>query len=302
VNYNERVPKALLLIALAPLLMGGACEKKTAKAGDDPRPVAIDDQKTPEDQKAIAAVDLSKLDSDKQATFDRLLGSLPSPCGKSESLRKSFTSDRSCKRAPFAVRYVLALLEDEAPAGDIEDFYRKKYQPGDTVKLDVSRAPRIGPEDAPIQLVEFFDYGCPHCVLAKPIFEKVLEDEQGKVIEYFMMFPLDAHSNSKSAAAAALAANAQGKFKEMHDILFDRSPMHTRENVMEYASKIGLDPVKFEKDYNAAFAQVAADQKQGEGVGVNSTPTVFFNGRRYEGPIHKKYIELWVDEELEVNR
>ncbi len=206
-HYNERVPKALLLIALAPLLMGGACEKKTAKPGDD-RP-ALDDPKPTDDtaSKPLEGVDLSKLDSDKQATFDRLLGSLPSPCGKSESLRKSFTSDRSCKRAPFAVRYVLALLEDEAPAGDIDDLYRKKYQPGDSVKVDVSRAPHVGPEDAPIQLVEFFDYGCPHCQMAKPILEKVIEDEQGKVVEYFMMFPLEKHTDSKSAAAAALAAS-----------------------------------------------------------------------------------------------
>ncbi len=71
---------------------------------------------------------------------------------------------------------------------------------------------------------------------------------------------------------------------------------------MDYAKQIGLDMTRFEKDYALAMAQVAADVKQGETVGVNSTPTLYFNGRRYEGPMHKKYLELWVDEELAVNR
>jgi protein-disulfide isomerase len=304
VHYNERVPKAWLLLAFTPLLMGGACEKKTAKAGDDPRP-PLDDPKTVDDSSPLPGIELGKLDSEKQKTFYRLVNSLTSPCGKqNESLRDAFTRDTSCKRALFAVRYVLALLEDDATAKQTEDEFNHKYKPeGAPFKFNVSKAPRAGTEDAPIQLVEFFDYGCPHCQLFAPVMDKILDDEQGKIVVYYMMYPLEGkHPDSKSAAAAALAANAQGKFKEMHEQLFAKMPEHNHERVTEYAKSIGLDIAKFEQAYAAAGAQIQSDQKQGEAAGVEATPTLFFNGRKYEGPMHKKYIEMWVDEELAVNR
>src|SRR5262249_17477943 len=125
---------------------------------------------------------------------------------------------------------------------------------------------------------------------------------EGKVVEYFMMFPLEKHQDAKSAAQAATAANQMGKFKEMHDLLFARSPQHTKENVIGYAKEIGLDPVKFEAAYNAAANQVASDLAQGDAAGVEATPTLFFNDRKYEGPMHPKYIAMWIDEELAVNR
>jgi protein-disulfide isomerase len=59
---------------------------------------------------------------------------------------------------------------------------------------------------------------------------------------------------------------------------------------------------RFEKAYNDASGQVTSDLKQGETAGVDSTPTLFFNDRKYEGPMHPKYIEMWIDEELAVNR
>ena len=72
--------------------------------------------------------------------------------------------------------------------------------------------------------------------------------------------------------------------------------------VVGYAKEIGLDPVKFEAAYNAAAAQVSHDLAQGDTAGVESTPTLYFNDRKYEGPLHPKYIVMWIDEELAVNR
>jgi len=159
-----------------------------------------------------------------------------------------------------------------------------------------------GPEDAPVKLYEFFDYECPHCKAFKPMLEQVMKDEAGKVCEYYMMFPLEKHEGSKSAAQAALAAQAQGKFKEMHDMLFEKSPDHDHGHVTDYAKGMGLDMAKFETDYTASEQPVTADIAQGEKAGVDSTPTLFFNNRKYEGPMHPKYIEMWIEEELAVNR
>src|SRR5258708_898122 len=115
-----------------------------------------------------------------------------------------------------AVRYLQALLEDDANAKQAEDEWKRKYQStAEAVKIDVSRAPHAGTEDAPIRLVEFYDYGCPHCQLFSPILHKLVEDQQGRVVVFYMMYPLEKHPDSKSAAAAALAAAQQGKFTEM---------------------------------------------------------------------------------------
>jgi protein-disulfide isomerase len=298
----------LALLAL-PLLGGGACEKKSTSAGDTGAANVIDHPSgsaaaaAPGDTSPLPGVDTSKLSEDKTKLFYSLLSSLSSPCGKAHSLRTSFTNDTTCKRAPFAVRYVLSLLEDEASEDQVRGEFDKKYKStAAAVKLDVSKAPHEGPDDAPIKLTEFYDYGCPHCALFNPMMEQVVKDEQGKVVEYFMMFPLEKHVDSKSAAQAALAAADQGKFKEMHDLLFKNTPQHDHEKVTGYAKELGLDLAKFEASYAAQAAHVDSDLKQGEAAGVDATPTLFFNDHKYEGPMAVKYIEMWIEEELAVNR
>jgi protein-disulfide isomerase len=304
------VSKAYWLLICLPILMGAACEKKSPKT-DPGALTALDHgsgsaatvENAPVDTTPLAGVATDKLSDDKKNLFYKLVGSLSSPCGKAESLRKSFAADTSCKRAPFAVRYVMSLVDDEATEPQVREEYEKKYKAQIAeVKFDSSKAPHEGPEDAPVKLYEFFDYECPHCKAFKPMLEQVMKDEAGKVCEYYMMFPLEKHEGSKSAAQAALAAHAQGKFKAMHDILFDKSPEHDREHVTEYAKSLGLDMAKFDTDYAGTVGQVTSDVAQGEKAGVDSTPTLFFNNRKYEGPMHPKYIEMWIEEELAVNR
>lgn len=314
-HYNLRVSNArisghfILAILCAPLLMGGACEKKDTKPPDNGAIAALDSAGSgsaaaaagPVDTTPLAGVDL-KLEGDKKQLFYKLIGSLKSPCGKAHSLRTSFTTDSSCKRAPFAVRYVIALLEDEANETDARAEYAKKYEhTGSPSKFDVSKAPREGQADAIVKLTEFFDYECPHCKVFKPALEQLIKDKAGRVSVTFLMFPIESkHPGSRQAAQAALAANVQGRFAEMHGKLFD-APAHTRDSVFALAKELGLDMAKFEKDYNAAFEQVTSDAKQGEDNGVDSTPTLFFNDRKYDGPMHPKYIGMWIDEEVAVN-
>jgi protein-disulfide isomerase len=316
VHYNLPVSNArvsghfVLAMLCAPLLMGGACEKKANKPNDTGAMNALDHADTPgasdgsADTTPMPGIELGNLQGDKTQLFYKLVGSLKSPCGKAHSLRTSFASDTSCKRAPFAVRYVVALLEDEASEKIVRDEYAKKYEKAATpVKLDVSKAPRSGNEDARIKLIEFFDYECSHCQQFKPMMEKVLADKGEQATAYFMMFPIESnHPNARGAAQAALAANLQGKFKEMHDKLFEMTPRISRDQIIGFAKGMGLDMAKFEKDYAEVSSLVSSDQKQGEAAGVDSTPTLFFNDRKYEGPMFPRYIEMWIDEELAVNR
>ncbi|MCA9677482.1 MAG: thioredoxin domain-containing protein [Kofleriaceae bacterium] len=297
------------------LTAGASCKKEPKAAADDPAGVikAADAAKGgsgaatagPVDTTPIPGVDVSKLDDKQQALFYKLVGSFSSPCGKAHSLRTSVTTDTSCKRAPFAARYLASLIDDELPEDDVRELWEVKYKK-EAVTHDfllTSTVPHAGPEDAPIKMVEFFDYGCPACQGFKPVMDQVIRENPNTLVVYYKMFPLvDKHPDSMSAAKAALAAAKQGKFLEMHDLLFERAPKHKRADVLQYAEELGLDVDQFQADYDAAETQIRADMKEGDDAGVQGTPTIFFDGRQYEGPAHPKYFRYWIDEDLAVNR
>ena len=143
-----------------------------------------------------------------------------------------------------------------------------------------------GPAGAPVTLVEYGDYECPHCGRAYPIVKQV-QQRMGKRLRFvFRNFPLrESHPNAEHAAEAAEAAGAQGKFWEMHDRLFERQFALEDDNLVEYAGELGLDADRFGKDLAAGSYQprVREDFRSGVVSGVNGTPTFFINGARYDG-------------------
>jgi protein-disulfide isomerase len=297
---------ALAFAALA-ALGAAACEKKQPTATGAAGAVAAADRAgasaAPVDTTPLPGLDVSKLTPELAKRFYQLVDSLGSPCGKAHSLRTSVATDTSCKRAPFAARYVLALVEDQATEEQARQQYAARYDAkAAPVKIDTSKAPRVGNDDAPVRLVEFFDYACHACQAFKPVLDKVIEEHGSRVVVYFMNYPLGKWPDSRSAGQAAIAAAAQGKFKEMHAMLFERSPAHGRDAVLAHAKELGLDLTAFAAAYEAAGAQVDSDRQQGDVAGVQSTPTLFFNDRRYDGPQTPKYIGMWIEEEVAVNR
>jgi protein-disulfide isomerase len=288
------------------LLTGASCKKDSNAAKSDPRDViaAADAAKAgPVDRTPLAGIDVGKLEPAKQDSFFRLVGTLPSPCGKAHSLRTSVTSDQSCKRAPFAARLVAELLADEQTEDTVTKLYDARYTKNKgTATIPLDGVPFTGDAAAPVQLVEFFDYGCPGCAALKPLLDQVIRENQGKLKVYYKMYPLPKHPDSFGAAQAALAALAQGKFHEMHDLLFQQAEAHKKDDLRGYAQMLGLDLGKYEADFAAAEARVRADMKDGEAVGVDGTPTLFLNGRKYPGPSDPKYFAAAIEEEIAVRR
>jgi predicted DsbA family dithiol-disulfide isomerase len=295
------------------LLTGASCKKESKaqndtgaiKAADDAAKKKVaEDPKKPVDMTPVEGVDVSKLDEKQQKLFFKLVDSFSSPCGKAHSLRTSVKEDAACKRAPFAAKYLAAMIEDELSEDDVRALWEAKYKTqAEAVTFRLDGVPHHGSDKAPIKIVEFYDYGCPSCQATKPIIDAVAEENASTTAVYYKQFPLtDKHPNSMSAAQAALAAHAQGKFSEMHEVLFEKSPAHKRADVLRYARELGLDMTKFEADYAAAEAQVRADMKEGDDAGVEGTPSIYFNGRRYEGPAHPRYFGYWIQEDLALNR
>jgi protein-disulfide isomerase len=274
--------------------------KAQASAGAAaPKPAA---GATPPSSDPIPGVDVSKLDPDKAKIFYTMASTLPSPCGKAHSLRTSIMEDTTCKRSSFAARYVIEMLDDEAGESDIKELYELRYKnqaPRKTFKLD---GPHSGAPDAPVKVVEFFDYGCPTCKQFVPILKEALAPFPDQAVLYYKQFPLPSHVHSKGAAQAALAAHEQGKYQQMHELLFARSPNHTRPELSQYAKSIGLDMGRFEANFAAMLSRVEANVAEGNAAGVDGTPAIFINGMEYQGPAHPKYLSMWIEEELAVNR
>jgi len=116
----------------------------------------------------------------------------------------------------------------------------------------------------------------------------------------FKQFPLDIHSQSQIAAEAALAANAQGKFWLMHDKMYANFRTLSQERIIGWAMEAGLDVVRFAMDLKSGKykAVVAKEVAQGELAGVLGTPTIFVNGKHYNGALEANALEQVLQGEL----
>jgi protein-disulfide isomerase len=143
-----------------------------------------------------------------------------------------------------------------------------------------------GPATAPVTLVEYGDYECPHCGRAYPIV-KALQQLMGDSMRFvFRNFPLtDSHPHAAQAAEAAEAAGEQGKFWEMHDLLFEHQNALDLRHLAGYGKRLGMDPDALVQaiEREAFDARVREDFMSGVRSGVNGTPTFFINGARYDG-------------------
>ena len=145
----------------------------------------------------------------------------------------------------------------------------------------------VGPASARVTLVEYGDFECPSCGQLYPVMKQIERAFGGNLRVVFRHFPLRAsHPHALQAAVAAEAAAEQGQFWAMHDRLFEHQTALGDEDLLHHASKVGLDPERFRLALNApAHAErVGEDHSSGVRSGVNGTPTLFINGRRYDGP------------------
>ena len=144
-----------------------------------------------------------------------------------------------------------------------------------------------GTADAPVTLVEYGDYECPHCRQVAPIMEQLHERFGDRLRYVFRHFPITtAHPNAQLAAEAAEAAAAQGKFWGMHDLIFEHTGPLTKQQMVQFARELDLDVAQFERelDENVHADRVREDFLSGVRSGANGTPAFFLNGVRYDGP------------------
>ena len=145
----------------------------------------------------------------------------------------------------------------------------------------------LGPANAPVHLEEFGDFECPPCGVLHPILVQMHKEFGDKLKITFREFPLvPAHQHAVAAASAAEAAGLQGKFWEMHDVLYENQKawhevFDVRPIFEGYAKQIGLDVPRYQQDVNgeAVAQRIFHDGKRGHSLNIKGTPTVFLNGR-----------------------
>jgi protein-disulfide isomerase len=155
--------------------------------------------------------------------------------------------------------------------------------PNKVYSIPLSNSPTRGASDAKVTLVEFADYQCPFSAQAEGLVRQVLAAYPKDVRLVYKQFPLASiHPQATSAARAAVAAGRQGRYWEMHDLLFKNQRQLSPEMYVALAQKLQLDVTQFQQDVDSAevVAQVTQEMREGKGVEVAGTPTLFVNGRR----------------------
>jgi protein-disulfide isomerase len=172
--------------------------------------------------------------------------------------------------------------------------------PAEKQDISVGDAPVKGPKNAPVTIVEWSDFQCPFCGRVIPTVKQIEDTYKGKVRLAFKHQPLPFHNNAEPAAEAAMAANEQGKFWEMHDKLFANQQSLDRPSLEKYAQEIGLNMSRFKAALDASKfkERIQKDSAEGMKVGANGTPTFFINGQKVEGAQPFENFKAVIDKEL----
>jgi protein-disulfide isomerase len=200
------------------------------------------------------------------------------------------------------------LLQERTQSARLAYIERLKAKTSIKVMLDQPReavkavGAALGPENAPIELIEFSDFECPYCRRAAPVVKQVLEAYGNRVRLVYRHYPLAQHPNARPAAEAAACANEQGKFWAYHDRLFADPAKISDADLKQSAKDLGLDAARFNTCVDAhTFRQaVDADVTAGQAAGVTGTPAFFINGRPLLGDPSFDVFKRVIDEELEL--
>jgi protein-disulfide isomerase len=173
---------------------------------------------------------------------------------------------------------------------------------GDPESIPVAGAPVRGPANAKVTLIEFSDFECPYCTAAVKAIDELLKQYPTQVKLIYKEFPLEMHPHARLAAEAALAAQEQGKFWEMHDKLFANSRQLSRDKIFALAKETGLDMKKFQNEVDSGKfdKRIDSDIKDGVEAGVEGTPSLFLDGKPFHGPVTVDVLKPLIAEELKL--
>jgi protein-disulfide isomerase len=259
---------------------------------------------------SLPSVDLSGLSPAQQSKVLKVLRDNNCSCGCGMKMAECRMKDPGCSYSKgMAAAIVDAIRHGKSETEALASAKATKWGQGpadhskpleDAVAIPVGDSPVRGAAAAPVTLVEFSDFQCPFCVAATPQLDALLKAYPTQVKLIFKEFPLDSHSQAALAAAAALAAHKQGKFWQLHDAMFAQKGNLSRRGILALAAGIGIDMARFQADLDSAQIKQAVQKEMGQGeqIGVDSTPTLFVDGQRFNGALTLASLKPVIEAEL----
>ena len=248
----------------------------------------------------LPGVDWGSLTGAKKQMALRLMQTESCPCGCDNKIAQCRVDDSSCGVSLKLANKITKEAGEGKTAAVIKTDLERAALFDDPVTISTTGDPVAGPATAKLTIVEFSDFQCPYCSKVVSYVKEVEKQFPKDVKVIFKQFPLDSHSEAEMAAEAALAAQAQGKFWEMHDLIYAGFPNLNRELVDGYAQKLKLDMNRFNSELasHKYQARVVSEEKEGEAAGVAGTPTFFFNGKKFNGTFDTVTVVPLVKKEL----
>jgi len=209
---------------------------------------------------------------------------------------------------------IQAFLEQQRPMQALHAYMGELRTAADDVRVELepprttietdANDPAFGSRNATVEIVEFSDFQCPFCQRLNGTLEQLKADYGDDVRLVFKDYPLPNHAQAFKAAEAGNCAHEQGKFWELHDVMFSSQSELEVADLKRHAGELGLDQASFDTclDSGRFAAAVSADLRLGQGVGVSSTPTVFINGRAVMGAAPYDVFAEIVQDEIDRGR
>jgi protein-disulfide isomerase len=277
------------LFSLSSLGGWSTCGKSTAEDATKDKPVP---------EVTLEGVDTAALTPREKKEWGQYVSEFLSPCQNVPvPISQCVKEKRACAKCLPAAKHVLRGVKDGMTREQIEKSYKGRFDASGVKNVPIDGSPVKGPENAAITIVEFADFECPHCAEVAPMLDKVVEGHKNAIRMAFKFYPLPSHPHADIAARAAVAATNQGKFWEMHHALFTNQRHLEQTDLDSYAKELGIEVSRFHADMQAAATadRIAKDKKLGEDLQIGGTPTIFINGRLFDG--HQDMNE-WIALEL----
>lgn len=268
------------LIVLTVLVSACAqCSQKSAPPPPPPAPLMTEIV-------AMPGINTNQLSYPQRESLSKILKDEMCPCGQALSFAQCLAESAQCKPAQLLAQWLADRLADGIAVNLLAEVTTKEISGGYSSQfesIDLAGYAHRGSANAKIRIVEFADFECVHCRAATKNLHAFAEKYPNEIAVYFKHFPLPNHLMALDAAYAAEAAALQGKFWQMHDALFENQVNLKADLILSLAKQLKLNIKKFQQDLVSSKVKekVAQSLAEGRKLGLQATPSFYFNNRPY---------------------